>query len=128
MTEGEWREVEDRKGSLEEEREELRGELRHVQTGTRIAGTNTGAAQESLDAKKLQAANESLRKSLVSTEEARHRDAVELAQLQERVKLLQSSLDGLQASTAGLEAERAGLSEKVANLTTELRKSQEEMA
>jgi hypothetical protein len=37
-------------------------------------------------------------------------------------------LDILQASTAGLEAERAGLSQKVSNLTTELRKSQEEIA
>jgi hypothetical protein len=128
MTKRQAREVDARTASLQKEMQELRGELSRVRTSAGVAGTNSEAVQEALDAKRLQAANELLRKSLVSTEEARHREAGELAQLQERMRLLQSSLDGLQASSAGLESDRAGLSERVANLTTELRKSQEEMA
>ncbi len=121
-------EVDVRTASLQKEIEDLRGELGRVQTSTRIAETKAEPIPESLDAKKLQAANDSLRKSLEGTEEARHQDAGDLAQLQERVRLLQSSLDILQALSAGLEAERGALSEKVSNLTTELRKSQEDIA
>jgi hypothetical protein len=128
MTQSRSHEVDTKTVSLQKEIQELRRELSSVQASTRIAGPNSAASQELLDAKRLQAANESLRKSLLSTEEARNRDADELAQLQERVKLLQSSLDRLQASSVGLEAERAGLSEKLANLTAELRKAQGEMA
>src|SRR5258708_1409473 len=121
-------EVDLRTARLQKEIEELRGELGRVQTSALIAGTKAGPTQESLDAKRLQAANDSLRKSLESTEEARHQDSSELAQLQERVRLLHSSLDVLQASSAGLEAERASLSEKVSNLTMDLRRSQDDMA
>ena len=128
MTKNQLREMGARTASLQKEIEELRGAFSRVQTSTSIAGTKVEPTPELLDAKRLQAANESLRKSLETTEEARRQGASELAQLQERVKLLQSSLDVLQASSAGLEAERAGLSEKVSNVTTELRKSQEEMA
>src|SRR5258708_10709691 len=117
----------ERAGRLQEEIEEVRGELSRVRMSTSVPGTKVEPNPELLRTKKLQTANEALQKSLVSTEEARHRDADQLAQLQERVRLLQSSLDVLQVSSTGLEAERAGLSEKVLNLTTELRKSQEEM-
>ena len=128
MTKRQSREVDVRTASLQKEIEELRGELGMVQSSSLNAGRKTEPAVDGLETRKLQAANESLRKSLESTEEARHQDAGELAQLQERVRLLQSSLDVLQASSVGLEAERAVLSEKVSNLTTELRKSQDEMA
>ena len=122
------REVDLRTASLQKEIEELRGELGRVRSSSQTTGPKAVTTVEGLETKKLQAANESLRKSLEGTEKARHQDASELAQLQERVRLLQSSLDVLQASSAGLEAERAGLSEKVSNLTAELRKSREEMA
>jgi len=122
------REVDVRTASFHKEIEELRGELRRVQSRNQIPETKSEPTQELVDAKRLEAANEALRKSLESTEEARHQSAGELAQLKERVRLLQSSLDGLQASSSGLEAERAGLSDKVSSLTAELQKSQREMA
>jgi hypothetical protein len=128
VTKRQARDVDARTASLEKEIGELRGELSRVQKSTRVAETKVEPNPEVLDARRLQSANEALRKSLANTEEARHRDADQLAQLQERVRLLQSSLDVLQASSAGVEAERTGLTEKVSNLTTELRKSQEEMA
>jgi len=128
ITKNQSREMDVRTASLQKEIEELRGELSRVQTSTSVAETKAEPIPDLLDAKRLQAANESLRKSLQITEEARRQGATELAQLQDRVRLLQSSLDVLQASSAGLESERAGLSEKVSSLTTELRKSQDEMA
>jgi hypothetical protein len=61
------------------------------------------------------------------SESKSQRDASELAQVRERVKLLQSSLDMLQTSSTGSEAERTAMSEKVASLAAELRKSQDEL-
>jgi hypothetical protein len=51
----------------------------------------------------------------------------ENAELQNRIRLLQSSLEVLQASNATLEAEKSGLAERVSTTTADLRKSQEEM-
>jgi hypothetical protein len=58
MTKRQSREVDARTTSLQKEIEELRRELSSVHASTRNAGTNAGAAQEPLDAKRLQAANE----------------------------------------------------------------------
>ncbi len=114
--------------SLERDIKELRQGLAQLPAGTQEP---TGKVQLNLSgdiAQKLRAENAALRQSLGAVEAARHRDAGELAQLQERVRLLQSSLDVLQASNVSLKAEEEGLSVRISGLTADLRNSQDETA
>jgi hypothetical protein len=122
------RNLETRSASLQRELEELRGELAQVQA-KHLEGAMTEQAQTRHDeTEKLRAGNESLRKSLATNEAARRRVAGEYAELQERARLLQSSIEVLQASNGDLMAGKTELAEKISNLTTDLRTSQGEMA
>ncbi len=114
--------------SLQRDTKELRRGLAQLPAGTQEP---TGKAQLNISgdiAQKLRAENSALRQSLGAVEAARHRDAGELAQLEERVRLLQSSLDVLQASNVTLKAEEEGLSARISGLTADLRNSQDETA
>src|SRR6266853_2548253 len=91
--------------SLERDIKELRRELAKLLAGTQEP---TGKAQLNIGtdiAQKLRAENAALRQSLGAVEAARHRDAGEVAQLEERVRLLKSSLDMFRASNVSLKAE-----------------------
>jgi len=79
------------------------------------------------DIEKLRADDDATHQALLSLEATRNRDAGENAELQARIRLLQSSLEVLQASNASLEAEKSGLAEKISALTADRRKSQDEM-
>jgi len=114
--------------SLQRDTKELRRELAQLPAGTQEP---TGKVQLNIGsdiAQKLRAENAALRQSLGAVEAARHRDAGELAQLEERVRLLQSSLDVLQASNVSLKAEEEVLSARISGLTADLRNSQDETA
>jgi hypothetical protein len=125
------RDVDARTVSLQNEIEGLRAELGKVRMASQSAGTKPEPVLESDDTKRLLAENESLRRSIKSSERERDHDVTELAQVQERVRLLQSSLDVLdvlQTSGTSLEADRDAMSDKVSNLTAELRRTREELA
>ncbi len=79
------------------------------------------------DVQKLRADDEATHQALLNSEAIRQREAGENAELQARIRLLQSSLEVLQASNASLEAEKSALSEKVSSVTADLRKSQDEI-
>src|ERR1051325_4194642 len=59
---------------------------------------------------------------------ARQREAADNADLRDRLRMAQSSLDVLQAGKTNTEAEKAALAERIASLTAEARKSQDELA
>jgi len=79
------------------------------------------------EAQKLRADNEAVHQTLLTLEAARHREASENAELQARIRLLQSSLEVFQASNANLDAEKSALAERVSSATADLRKSQDEV-
>lgn len=121
------RDVDTRTANLHKEIEGLRAELGRVRATNQTTGTKPEPVLESDNTKRLLVENESLQRSLKTSEVEREHDASELAQVQGRLRLLQSSLDVLQVSGASLEAERTAMSDKVSNLTAELRRTREEL-
>lgn len=120
--------MEARSATLQRELDDLRGELAKVQAKQREGARAEQARIRDDETGKLRAENESLRKSVSANEAARRREAAEYAELQERARLLQSSIEALQASNGDLMAEKTGLAEKISALTADLRTSQGEMA
>ena len=121
------RDEEARSASLKREVDELRGELTRLQAVPVKPMLEAPSKTRDDDARKLRADNEAMHQTLLSLEATRQREAGENAGLQDRIRLLQSSLDVLQASKVTLEAEKSGLAETVSRLTADLRKSQDEM-
>jgi hypothetical protein len=106
---------------------ELRQELAKVQTD-REKSLAEVQSQSVGETQKLRTEIESLRQDLTKSESARSREAGDYAALQDRLRLMQSSLDILQASNASLKTEKEDIFQKVSNLTADLRQSQEAMA
>src|SRR5712691_1523382 len=121
------KEAEARSASLKREVDELRGELTRLEAVPVKPMLEAPSKTRDNDAQKLRADNEAMHQALLSLEVTRQREAGENAGLQDRVRLLQSSLEVLQASKASLEAEKSGVAERVSSLTADLRKSQDEM-
>jgi len=107
--------------------DELRGELTQIPAVPVKPALEAPSKTRDDDAQKLRADNEAMHQTLLSLEATRQREAGENAGLQDRIRLLQSSLDVLQASKATLEAEKSGLAERVSSLTADVRKSQDEI-
>lgn len=112
---------------LKSEVDKLRREVARLQAVPVKPAVQAPSKTTEDDAQKLRADNEAMHQTLLSTEATRQREAGENAELQDRIRLLQSSLEVLKASNANLEAEKSGLAEKVSSATADLRKSQEEM-
>jgi hypothetical protein len=112
---------------LKRELDELRSQLALLQAGPSKPPVEAPLTAKEDDVQKLRADDEATHQALLNSEATRQREAGENAQLQARVRLLQSSLEVLQASNASLEAEKSGLSEKVSSVTADLRKSQDEI-
>lgn len=121
------RDAEVQSASFQKRLEELHGELARLQLSRPETATKAQPQGANAEARRLQTENEALRRRLADNEVARHREALENADLQDRVRLLQSSLDVLRDSNASLEVEKAGVAERVSNLTADLRKSRDEM-
>jgi len=121
------RDEEARSAKLKREVDELRGELTQIRAVPVKPALEAPSKTRDDDAQKLRADNEAMHQTLLSLEATRQREAGENAGLQDRIRLLQSSLDVLQASKVTLEAEKSGLAERVSSLTADLRKSQDEM-
>ncbi len=122
------KEEEARSASLKREVDGLRGELTRLQAVPVKPMLEAPSKTGDDDARKLRADNEALHQTLLSLEATRQREAGENAGLQDRIKLLQSSLEVLEASKVTIEGDKSGLAERVSNLTVDLRKSQDEMA
>jgi len=122
--------AETRTASLQKEVEGLRGELAKERAGRLrvVQPPQTTTVTKSGEIQKLQSENEALRQSLASSEAARQQEARDFTTVQDKERLLQSSLDVFQASKSTLEVENAGLSGKILKLTDDLRKSHEELA
>jgi len=112
---------------LKRELDELRSQLALLQAGPSKPPVEAPLTAKEDDVQKLRADDEATHQALLNSEATRQRVAGENAELQARVRLLQSSLEVLQASNASLEAEKSGLSEKVSSVTADLRKSQDEI-
>ena len=121
------RDEEARSATLKREVDELRSELTQILAVPVKPALEAPSKTRNDDAQKLRADNEAMHQTLLSLEATRQREAGENAGLQDRIRLLQSSLEVLQASKATLEAEKSGLAERVSSLTADLRKSQDEM-
>lgn len=121
------RDAEVQSASFQKRLEALRGELARLQLSRPETAAKAQPQGANAEAQRLQAENEALRRRLAVNEVARHRDAREYSELQDRVRLLQSSLEVLRDSNINLEAEKAGVVERVSNLTADLRKSRDEM-
>jgi len=121
------KDAEAKSARLKREVDELRGELARLQAVPAKPASEALAKTRDEDLQKLRADNEVMHLTLLNLEATRQRETDENAELQARIRLLQSSLDVLKASNASLEAEKSGLAEKVANTTADLRKSQDEM-
>ncbi len=122
-----FRNEEARSARLNRQVDELRAELTRLQAVPVKPMLEAPSKTRDADAQKLRADNEAMHQTLLSLEATRQREASENAGLQDRIRLLQSSLEVLQASKATLEAEKSGLAERVSSLTADLRKSQDEM-
>lgn len=112
---------------LQKEVEELRLELAKTQSDRQelLAKSKSGPAEED---QHLKMENEELRQSLSKSEADRSRKEHEYDSIQDRMKLLQASLDVLQASNTALESDKVKLLQKVSALTAGLRQSELEMA
>src|SRR5712691_4454953 len=121
------RDAEARSARLKREVDELRSELTRLQVVPATPLLESPAKTRDDDAQKLRADNEAIHQTLLNLEAARQREAGENAQLLDRIRLLQSSLEVLKASNASLETEKSGLAEKVSSATADLRKSQDEI-
>jgi hypothetical protein len=122
-----FRNEEARSARLNRQVDELRAELTRLQAVPVTPMLEAPSKTRDDDAQKLRADNEAMHQTLLRLEATRQREAGENAGLQDRIRLLQSSLEVLQASKATLEAEKSGLAERVSSLTADLRKSQDEM-
>ncbi len=122
-----FRNEEARSARLNRQVDELRAELTRLQAVPVKPMLEAPSKTRDDDAQKLRADNEAMHQTLLRLEATRQREAGENAGLQDRIRLLQSSLEVLQASKATLEAEKSGLAERVSSLTADLRKSQDEM-
>jgi hypothetical protein len=121
------KDAEARSARLKREVDELRGELTRLQAFPPKPVLEAPLKTREEDAQKLRADNETMHQTLLNLEAARHSEAGKNAELQARIRLLQSSLEVLQTSNASLEAEKSGLAERVLTVTADLRKSQDEM-
>jgi len=121
------REEEAKSATLRREVDELRGELSRLQAAPARPAFEAPTKTMEDGVQKLRADNEAMRQALLNLEAARQREVGENVGLQDRIRLLQSSLEVLQTSRATLEAEKSGLAERVSSLTADLRKSQDEM-
>ncbi len=114
---------------LKREVDELRTQLARLQAvpSKPVAEAHITTKEKEDDLQKLRADDEATHQALLSTEATRQRQVGENAELQARIRLLQSSLEVLQVSNASLEAEKSGLTEKVSSVAADLRKSQDEL-
>lgn len=119
-------EAESKAKAMQNEIQELRARLAEVRT-ERQQPTNV-EPEENKKLESLSAANETLRLNLADAQMARQREAADNADLRDRLRMAQSSLDVLQAGKTNTEAEKAALAERIASLTAEARKSQDELA
>jgi hypothetical protein len=121
------RDAEATSARLNREVYELRGELARLQKAPATPAVEASSKTTEANAQKFRAENEAVHQTLLSLEATRQRELGENAELQDRIRLLQSSLEVLRASKATLEAEKSGLAERVSSLTADLRKSQDEI-
>jgi hypothetical protein len=121
------RDAEATSARLNREVYELRGELARLQKVPAKPALEASSKTTEANAQKLRAENEAVHKTLLSLEAARQREVGENAELQDRIRLLQSSLEVLRASDGTLEREKSELTGKVSMATAELRKSQDEI-
>jgi hypothetical protein len=114
--------------SFQKRLEELRGELSRLQPKRDETGAKVQPQEGNTEAQRLKQENEALQRRLAGNEVSRHHEDGEYSELQDRVRMLQSSLEVLQQSNSSLDVERSGLAEKVSTMTADLRKSQDEIA
>ncbi len=112
---------------LKREVHELRSQVARLQAVPSKPTVEAPRTTREEDVQRLRADDEATHQALLSTEAIGQRQALENAELQTRIRLLQSSLEVLQASNTSLEAEKSGLTEKVSSVTADLRKSQDEL-
>ncbi len=112
---------------LKREVDELRSQLARLKAVPFKPAVEAPISTREDDLQKLRADDEAAHQALLSLEATRQRQTGENAELEARIRLLQSSLEVLQASNNSLEAEKSGLVEKVSSVTADLRKSQDEI-
>jgi len=122
------RDAQAQSASFQKKLEELRGELSRLQPNRDETTAKVQPHEGSAEARRLQQENDALNRRLADNEVARHRESDEHSELQDRFRLLQSSLEVLQRSNSSLDDEKSGLAEKVSTMTADLRKSHDEIA
>lgn len=119
--------TEARAQSLQLNVDALKGELARSQANPHETAPKADTGKQK-EIEKLRTANQSLQRELDGAESAREQEATKNAELWNRIRLLQSSLDTLDTARSNWNSERAGLSERIASLTAEVQKSRNDFS